>query len=50
MSLPATLAAQNGPTPSQSPAQIPQETDDEVGWNFAPSVTNDYISTPPAAK
>jgi cytochrome c oxidase cbb3-type subunit 3 len=45
MSLPATLAAQNGATPSQSPAPVPREADDHAGWSPPPSTTNDYTTT-----
>ena len=33
MSLPATLAAQNGPTPSQSPAPVPRAADGDPDWS-----------------
>jgi cytochrome c oxidase cbb3-type subunit 3 len=42
MSLPATLAAQKGPTPSQSPAPVPREADEDIGWQAPPKTTNDY--------
>jgi len=45
LSLPATLAAQNGPTPSQSPAPVPREADQDTGWSPPPDTTNDYTST-----
>jgi cytochrome c oxidase cbb3-type subunit 3 len=45
MSLPATLAAQNGPTPSQSPAPVPREADTDTGWSAPPGTTNDYTTT-----
>jgi len=45
MSLPATLAAQNGATPSQSPAPVPREADGDNGWSALPGTTNDYTST-----
>jgi cytochrome c oxidase cbb3-type subunit 3 len=45
MSLPETLAAQNGPTPSQSPAPVPREADGDTGWSAPPGTTNDYTST-----
>jgi cytochrome c oxidase cbb3-type subunit 3 len=45
MSLPATLAAQNGPTPSQSPAPVPRAADEDIGWSAPPGTTNDYTST-----
>lgn len=45
MSLPATLAAQNGPTPSQSPAPVPRQADEDTGWNSSSDTTNDYTNT-----
>lgn len=45
MSLPATLAAQNGPTPSQSPAPVPRDADTDTGWSAPPGTTNDYTTT-----
>lgn len=45
MSLPATLAAQNGPTPSQSPAPVPRESDADTGWNAGADTTNNYTNT-----
>jgi cytochrome c oxidase cbb3-type subunit III len=45
MSLPQTLAAQNGSTPSQSPAPVPLEAGQDAGWSPAPDTTNDYTST-----
>jgi cytochrome c oxidase cbb3-type subunit 3 len=44
MSLPETLAAQNGPTPSQSPAPVPREADQDPGWHPPPDTTNDYTA------
>lgn len=44
MSLPATLAAQNGATPSQTPAPVPREADDHAGWSPPPGTTNDYTT------
>jgi cytochrome c oxidase cbb3-type subunit III len=44
MSLPATLAAQNGPTPSQSPAPVPKDASQDDGWSPPPNTTNDYTS------
>jgi len=44
MSLPATLAAQHGSTPSQSPAPVPREADQDNGWSPPPDTTNDYTS------
>ncbi len=45
MSLPQTLAAETGNTPSQSPAPVPKEADQQNGWNAPPDTTNDYTST-----
>lgn len=45
LSLPATLAAQNGPTPSQTPAPVPRSADEDTGWQAPPGTTNDYTST-----
>ncbi|HEY4338628.1 MAG TPA: c-type cytochrome [Steroidobacteraceae bacterium] len=45
MSLPQTLAAQNGATPSQSPAPVPRSAGQDSGWSPAPETTNDYTST-----
>src|ERR1700761_887224 len=45
MSLPATLAAQTGSTPSQSPAPVPREVDQTSGWAPPPQTTNDYTTT-----
>jgi cytochrome c oxidase cbb3-type subunit 3 len=45
MSLPQTLAAQNGPTPSQAPAPVPPEADQNSGWPQPPDTTNDYTGT-----
>lgn len=45
MSLPQTLAAQNGPTPSQSPAPVPREVEQDNGWSPPPATTNDYTTT-----
>lgn len=45
MSLPQTLAAQNGPTPSQRPAPIPPAADQHNGWSLPPQTTNDYTTT-----
>ncbi len=44
MSLPQTLAAQNGPTPSQSPAPVPRDANQDAGWSPPPGTTNDYTS------
>jgi cytochrome c oxidase cbb3-type subunit 3 len=45
MSLPQTLAAATGNTPSQSPAPVPKETDDNAGWAPPGDTTNDYGTT-----
>ncbi len=45
MSLPATLAAQNGPTPSQTPAPVPRAADQDNGWGAPPGTTNHYTTT-----
>lgn len=45
MWLPQTLAAQNGPTPSQNPAPVPREADQDNGWSPPPDTTNDYTTT-----
>ena len=45
MSLPETLAAQNGPTPSQSPAPVPRAADADTGWSAPTDTTNDYGTT-----
>jgi cytochrome c oxidase cbb3-type subunit III len=45
MSLPETLAAQNGPTPSQSPAPVPRAADADPGWTPPANTTNDYTTT-----
>jgi cytochrome c oxidase cbb3-type subunit III len=50
MSLPATLAAQNGPTPSQSPAPVPRDADADTGWPAPPGPTNDYTATVEGAR
>lgn len=44
MSLPETLAAQNGPTPSQSPAPVPRMADQDPGWSAPEGTTNDYAA------
>ena len=44
LSLPATLAAEHGNTPSQSPAPVPREADQDDGWSPPPDTTNDYTS------
>jgi cytochrome c oxidase cbb3-type subunit 3 len=45
MSLPATLAAQTGPTPSQNPAPVPRAADEHAGWSPPPATASDYGST-----
>jgi cytochrome c oxidase cbb3-type subunit III len=45
MSLPQTLAAQHGSTPSQSPAPVPSTVDQDAGWSPMPQTTNDFTST-----
>ena len=45
MSLPATLAAQTGSTPSQTPAPVPRAADSDNGWSAPPDTTNNYTST-----
>jgi cytochrome c oxidase cbb3-type subunit III len=45
MSLPQTLAAETGNTPSQLPAAVPPEADQDAGWTPPPGTTNDYGST-----
>ena len=45
MSLPQTLAAQTDNTPSQTPAPVPPEVDQDAGWSPPTSTTNDYTST-----
>ena len=45
MSLPQTLAAQNGPTASQSPAPVPRKVAQDNGWSPPADTTNDYTTT-----
>jgi len=45
MSLPQTLAAETGNTPSQSPAPVPASADQQNGWSPPPDTTNDYTTT-----
>ena len=45
MSLPQTLGAQTGDTPSQSPAPVPATADQHSGWSPPPGTTNDYTTT-----
>jgi cytochrome c oxidase cbb3-type subunit 3 len=43
--LPQTPAAQTDNTPSQTPAPVPAEVDQDAGWSPPPATTNDYTST-----
>jgi cytochrome c oxidase cbb3-type subunit 3 len=45
MSLPGTLSAQTGATPSQSPVPVPAAADQDNGWSPPPETTNDYTTT-----
>ncbi len=45
MSLPQTIAADTGATPSQSPAPVPREAEQDAGWSPPPDTTNDYGTT-----
>ena len=46
MSLPQTIAANTGSTPSQTPAPVPREVgQDPGGWSPPPGTTNDYGTT-----
>ncbi len=45
MSLPPTLAAQTDGTPSEFPAPVPPEVDQDAGWSPPPATTNDYTTT-----
>ena len=45
MSVPQTLAAETGNTPSQLPAPVPPEADQDAGWTPPAGTTNDYGST-----
>jgi cytochrome c oxidase cbb3-type subunit 3 len=47
MSLPQTLAAQTDNTPSQTPAPVPPEADQDAGWSPPQATTNDYTTTTP---
>jgi cytochrome c oxidase cbb3-type subunit III len=42
MSLPQTIAAETANTPSQSPAPVPPDVDQDAGWSPPPDTTNDY--------
>jgi len=45
LSLPETLAAQTDNTPSQTPAPVPPEVDQDAGWSPPKGTTNDYTTT-----
>jgi cytochrome c oxidase cbb3-type subunit 3 len=45
LSLPQTLSAQTGDTPSQTPAPVPRAADQDTGWSPPPGTTNDYGAT-----
>jgi cytochrome c oxidase cbb3-type subunit 3 len=45
MSLPQTLAAQTDNTPSQTPAPVPPEAEQDAGWSPPSGTTNDYTTT-----
>ena len=45
MSLPQTLSADTGDTPSQTPAPVPHAADDDAGWSAPPGTSNDYGTT-----
>ena len=45
MSLPQTLSADTGNTPSQTPAPVPRSADEDAGWSPPPGTTNDYGTT-----
>jgi cytochrome c oxidase cbb3-type subunit 3 len=45
LSLPQTIAAETDNTPSQMPAPVPPEADQDAGWAPPPGTTNDYTST-----
>ena len=47
MSLPQTLAAETDNTPSQTPAPVPPEADQDAGWSPPQATTNDYTTTTP---
>ncbi len=42
MSLPETIAANTGPTPSQRPAPVPRSVAQDPGWSPPPGTSNDY--------
>jgi cytochrome c oxidase cbb3-type subunit 3 len=45
LSLPQTLAAQTDNTPSQTPAPVPPEVEQDAGWSPPKDTTNDYTTT-----
>jgi cytochrome c oxidase cbb3-type subunit III len=45
MSLPQTIAADTGDTPSQTPAPVPKEAAQDAGWSPPPETTNNYTTT-----
>jgi len=45
MSLPETLARQQGPTPGQNPAPVPRAADDHAGWSPPPKTADDFGTT-----
>jgi cytochrome c oxidase cbb3-type subunit 3 len=45
LSLPQTLQANTGPTPSQNPAPVPRSAGQDTGWAAPPDTTNDYGAT-----
>jgi cytochrome c oxidase cbb3-type subunit III len=45
MSLPQTIAADTGDTPSQTPAPVPKEVAQDAGWSPPPDTTNNYTTT-----
>lgn len=45
LSLPQTLSAETGDTPSQTPAPVPRAVEQDPGWTPPPGTTNDYTTT-----
>jgi cytochrome c oxidase cbb3-type subunit 3 len=45
LSLPQTLEANTGTTPSQNPAPVPRSAQQDTGWTPPPNTTNDYGTT-----
>lgn len=45
LSLPQTLQANTGTTPSQNPAPVPRSAEQDTGWAAPPDTTNDYGAT-----